>query len=265
MASAKGWIVNVIAYYSTKIFIDAGYSHENALLVSFGSGVCNFLGAIPAIFTIDRCGRRRLLLATFPVMAILLFWTGSSFMIPDKGMRLAMVAASLYCFMILYSPGLGPVPFTYSAEAFPLHIRAVGMSSATAITWAFNFLISFTWSEMMHRFTAMGGFYWYAAWNVFGWVFAYFLVPEAKNMTLEELDGVFSVRNRDHARHYTQRLRRAWRKLLGQDAEPVPPLYVFHTSSTQSMVKDGGASPSRDAGGQGLRRRVAHAVVQAGI
>ncbi|EQL01627.1 hypothetical protein G6O67_004224 [Ophiocordyceps sinensis] len=230
--------VNVIAYYSTKIFIDAGYSHENALLVSFGSGNCNFLGAIPAIFTIDRCGRRRLLLVTFPVMSLLLFSTGASFLISDKTLRLAMVATSLYSFMVVYSPGLGPVPFTYSAEAFPLHIRAVGMSSATAITWTFNFLISFTWPEMMHKFTVTGGFYWYAAWNIFGFVFAYFLVPETKNMTLEELDGVFSVRNRDHARYYAHRLQRVWKKMLRQDTEPVQPLYTFHASSAQPMGKD---------------------------
>ncbi|KJZ79405.1 hypothetical protein HIM_00874 [Hirsutella minnesotensis 3608] len=228
--------VNVIAYYSTKIFVDAGYSRENAMLVSFGSGVCNFLGAIPAIFTIDRYGRRQLLLATFPVMSILLFWTGTSFMIENKEIRLAMVATSLYAFMILYSPGLGPVPFTYSAEAFPLHIRAVGMSSATAITWAFNFLISFTWPEMMHKFTASGGFYWYATWNIFGWIFAYFLVPETKNMTLEELDDVFSVRNRDHAKYHAQKLQRVWRKARGQDVEPVEPLCV--RTSNETAVKE---------------------------
>ncbi|PNY23486.1 Arabinose-proton symporter [Tolypocladium capitatum] len=226
--------VNVIAYYSTKIFTDAGYSREDALLVSFGSGVCNFLGAIPAIFTIDRCGRRQLLLVTFPAMAIFLFWTGSSFLVEDREMRLALVATSLYCFMMLYSPGLGPVPFTYSAEAFPLHIRAVGMSSATAITWAFNFLISFTWPKMMDKFTTTGGFYWYATWNIVGWVFAYFLVPETKNMTLEELDGVFSVRNRDHARYYAQKLGRTWKKLCGEDVEPMGPLYAFEASSKPS-------------------------------
>lgn len=167
-------------------------------------------------------------------MAIFLFWTGSSFLVQDKDVRLALVATSLYCFMILYSPGLGPVPFTYSAEAFPLHIRAVGMSSATAITWAFNFLISFTWPEMMDKFTATGGFYWYATWNILGWIFAYFLVPETKGMTLEELDGVFSVRNRDHARYYAQKLQRFWKKLRGEDVAPMAPLYAFETPVAQA-------------------------------
>ncbi|GJN79246.1 hypothetical protein PLIIFM63780_002759 [Purpureocillium lilacinum] len=217
--------VNVIAYYSTKIFVDAGYSRENAMLVSFGCGVCNFLGAIPAIFTIDRYGRRQLLIWTFPAMAFFLFWTGSSFLITETSTRLASVVASLYCFMMLYSPGMGPVPFTYSAEAFPLHIRAVGMSSATSITWAFNFLISFTWPEMMEKFSAAGGFYWYASWNIFGFVFTYFLLPETKNRTLEELDTVFSVRNRDHVRHYWLKLEQYWARMLGRDVLPLPPLY----------------------------------------
>ncbi|PHH75382.1 hypothetical protein CDD82_4467 [Ophiocordyceps australis] len=230
--------VNVIAYYSTKIFTDAGYSRENAMLVSFGCGVCNFLGAIPAIFTIDRYGRRQLLLVTFPVMALFLFWTGSNFLIEDRTTRLGAMAASLYAFMLLYSPGLGPVPFTYSAEAFPLHIRAVGMASATAITWAFNFLISFTWPKMMESFTPMGGFYWYSAWNVFGWIFTYFLVPETKNMTLEELDGVFSVRNRDHARHYAAKLRRWCQKICGRHVEPMTSLYAVETRSAHSVGEE---------------------------
>lgn len=229
--------MNVLAYYSTKIFTDAGYSHRSALLVSFGCGVCNFLGAIPAVFTIDRFGRRDLLLFTFPLMSICLFWTGLSFQAEDTNVRLGLIATSLYAFMIIYSPGLGPVPFTYSAEAFPLHIRAIGMSSATSITWAFNFLISFTWPKMMEKMTATGGFFWYATWNLIGWTFAYFLVPETKNMTLEELDGVFSVRNRDHARYYVQKLNYRMNKMLGRDVEPMPPLYQMETESNVQITE----------------------------
>lgn len=68
--------VNVIAYYSTQIFVDAGFPQTNALLASFGFGVINFLFAIPAIYTIDNFGRRNLLLFTFPFMALFLFFTG---------------------------------------------------------------------------------------------------------------------------------------------------------------------------------------------
>ncbi len=46
---------------------------------------------------------------------------------------------------MVYSPGRGPVPFTYSAEAYPLYIRSYGMSLATATTWFFNMILSITW------------------------------------------------------------------------------------------------------------------------
>lgn len=225
------YTVNIIAYYSTKIFTDAGFSRETALLASFGCGAVNWLGAFPAVLTIDRLGRRYLLLITLPALASCLFWAGSGFAIQnnnnnnDSNLRTSVVVASIYIFMLLYSPGLGPVPFTYSAEAFPLHIRALGMASATAVTWALNFLISFSWPKMVEVMTPTGGFYWYAGWNVVGFVFVYFFVPETKGRTLEELDGVFSMRNRDHARYYLKKLVWGVRKLTGGKVKPLPPLY----------------------------------------
>jgi hypothetical protein len=71
--------VNVIAYYSSQIFLDANLSHINALGASMGWGVINFLFAIPAVYTIDTFGRRNLLLTTFPLMSLCLFFTGFSF------------------------------------------------------------------------------------------------------------------------------------------------------------------------------------------
>ncbi|KEY66627.1 hypothetical protein S7711_01922 [Stachybotrys chartarum IBT 7711] len=215
--------VNIIAYYSTSIFTEAGYSRETALAISLGTGACNFLGAIPAIFSIDRFGRRKLLLCTFPLMAIFLLLTGGSFSLEGET-KLKVVATALYLFMLIYSPGMGPVPFTYSAEAFPLHVRAIGMSSATAITWMFNFIISFTWPKMMQTMTPAGGFYFYAAWNVFGFIFTFFLLPETKNRTLEELDSVFAIKNRDHARWHAEYLRCRVRKLLGLEVPAVEPV-----------------------------------------
>jgi hypothetical protein len=59
-----------------------------------------------------------LLLTTFPLMGICLFFTGFSFFIQGDQARLGCVATGIYLFMVVYSPGAGPVPFTYSAEAF---------------------------------------------------------------------------------------------------------------------------------------------------
>lgn len=226
--------VNVIAYYSTSIFRGAGFTVENALLVSMGTGLVNWLFAIPAIYTIDTFGRRNLLLVTFPIMAIWLFFTGFSFNI-EKAVevstaRLACITTGLYMFMVTYSPGEGPVPFTYSAEAFPLHFRDIGMSSSTAITWGFNFIISFSWPKMVKVFGNTGAFCWYAGWNIFGWIFTYFLLPETKGLTLEELDSVFSVTNRAHAGYYTKKLPWYLNKfILRRDVEPFAPLYHFES------------------------------------
>lgn len=63
--------VNAIAYYSTEIFIESGFSIQSALVASLGFGIVNFLFALPAFYTIDTFGRRNLLLTTFPVSLLL--------------------------------------------------------------------------------------------------------------------------------------------------------------------------------------------------
>ncbi|KAK0117785.1 hypothetical protein ONS95_012110 [Cadophora gregata] len=218
--------VNVIAYYSTEIFISANFTRSNALLVSLGTGIVNWLFAIPAVKTIDTFGRRNLLLTTFPLMGICLLFTGFSFFIPEGQARLGCIATGIYLFMAVYSPGEGPVPFTYSAEAFPLYIREIGMAFATATCWGFNFILSLTWPALVKAFTEQGAFGWYAAWNFFGWTYAYFCLQETKGLSLEELDTIFSVRVRDHARYYRTMLPWYFKKwILRKDVEPRGILY----------------------------------------
>ncbi|EAW15322.1 sugar porter family MFS transporter [Aspergillus clavatus NRRL 1] len=222
--------VNVIAYYSTTIFQESGYSIQQALLASMGTGILNWVFALPAFFTIDTWGRRNLLLVTFPLLAICLFWSGFSFWIepdnPTSKKRVAMVTTGMYLFEVFYSPGEGPVPFTYSAEAFPLHVREVGMSWATATTWCFNFILSFTWPMLLDAFKPQGAFSWYAAWCLIGWVLILLFVPETKALTLEELDQVFSVSTRKHAAYQIRNAIwhfRVW--ILRQKLEPLPKFY----------------------------------------
>ncbi|GAM84628.1 hypothetical protein ANO11243_026250 [Dothideomycetidae sp. 11243] len=198
--------VNVIAYYSTVIFEQANLSVTSALSASLGFGIINFLFAIPAIYTIDTFGRRNLLLTTFPMMSACLLLTGFSFFIPSdptnpNKARTALVALGIYLFGIVYSPGEGPVPFTYSAEAYPLYIRTYGMSLATATTWFFNFVLSVTWPRLLAAFKPQGAFGWYAAWNLIGWVLVLLFMPETKAKSLEELDAVFSVPTHKQAAH----------------------------------------------------------------
>ncbi|KAL9115140.1 MAG: hypothetical protein Q9227_000934 [Pyrenula ochraceoflavens] len=202
--------VNAIAYYSTTIFISSGYSTNSALLASMGTGILNWVFAIPAFLTIDTWGRRNLLLFTFPFLCLSLLWTGFSFWIepdnPNSKARVGMVTAGMYLFEVFYSPGEGPVPFTYSAEAFPLHVRDVGMSWATA--------------------TPQGAFGFYAAWCIIGWFLVLLFMPETKALTLEELDQVFGVSTRKHARYQLKNASwhfRVW--ILRQKLEPLEPFY----------------------------------------
>ena len=188
--------VNIIAYYSSAIFVQANFSETSALAASLGFGIINFLFAIPAIYTIDTFGRRNLLLTTFPLMSLFLFFTGFSFLIPDEThhtAHIACIALGIYLFGIVYSPGEGPVPFTYSAEAYPLYIRPLGMSLATATTWFFNFVLSITYPSLQTAFTPTGAFSWYASWNIVGFFAVLLFLPETKGLSLEELDQVFGM------------------------------------------------------------------------
>lgn len=145
--------IDKTAYYSSTVFFQSGFSRVSSLLSSFGFGLINFLFALPAVFTIDTFGRRfvvsqrpsfftgltigfrNLLLFTFPWLAICLLITGFSFWCNTQQGRLAGVSVGicgsldmiffpilglnfgLDLFGVFYSPGEGPVPFTYSAEA----------------------------------------------------------------------------------------------------------------------------------------------------
>ncbi|KAL1960586.1 hypothetical protein VTO42DRAFT_7165 [Malbranchea cinnamomea] len=220
--------VNAIMYYSTSMFLAASNDVKIALTASLGCGIINWVFALPAVYTIDTFGRRNLLLTTFPLMSIFLLFTGFSFYIETEKARLACVATGIYLYMVVYSPGEGPVPFTYSAEAFPLYIRDVGMSFATATTWFFNFIVSLTWPALEAAFKPQGAFGWYAAWNFFGWIFCYFFLPETKALSLEELDHVFSVPMRQHSLYYYRLL--PWyanKYILRRDVPPRQPLYDY--------------------------------------
>lgn len=230
--------INVIAYYSSSIFIAADFSEIDALLASWGFGMINFTFAIPAFFSIDRFGRRPLLLFAFPCMCVFLLIAGFGFLIDDMNGRLAMVTTGVYLFTAVYSSSEGPVPFTYSAEAFPLYIRDLGMSFATATCWFFNFMLAFTWPRLQNAFKPTGAFGFYAAWNLIGFFMVLWFLPETKGLTLEELDRVFAVSAFKRARYHT---RAFWngieRKVFRRNIEPLPPLYSEKEGEVEVLEK----------------------------
>ncbi|KAN0138316.1 MFS sugar transporter [Lactarius tabidus] len=234
--------VNVIAYYSSTIFRQANFSEIQALLASWGFGALNFVMALPAVYTIDTFGRRNLLLVTFPLMSLFLLMTGFAFWIPEGSGRLAVVALGIYLFDCVYSPGEGPVPFTYSAEAFPLYIRDVGMSFATAVTWLFNFVVAITFPRLLGAFKPQGAFGWYAGWNIVGFFAILLFVPETKALSLEELDQVFSVPTYTHAAYQIKALPHNIKKyIFRMKVDPLPPLYEHEGAIGEKHYAPGGA------------------------
>jgi Sugar (and other) transporter len=155
--------INIIAFYSSTIFREAGASEKNALLASFGFGLVNFVFAWPAFFTIDTFGRRTLLLFTFPQMTWTLLGAGFSALIPKNSpAHLGLVSMFVFLFAAFYSPGEGPVPFTYSAEVFPLSHREVGMGFAVATCLGWSSVLSITFPSLLGAFGVTGAFCFYA-------------------------------------------------------------------------------------------------------
>ncbi|BGP01880.1 Sugar transporter-domain containing protein [Rhodotorula toruloides] len=137
--------------------------------------------------------RRSLLLFTLPFLSLFMFIAGSGFYLQGDKNQLAMVVTGVYIFAAFYGPGAGPVPFSYSAEVFPLQVREIGMGLATAITWFFNFVNALVFPLQIQSWGSGPAFYWFGCWNIILWFLVLMFCPETKQFTLEELDEVFSM------------------------------------------------------------------------
>ncbi|KAL4897147.1 galactose-proton symport [Aspergillus ambiguus] len=221
--------INIVAFYSSTIFQKAGAGYTGSLFASFGFGLVNFLFAFPAVFTIDTYGRRALLLFTFPQMAWTLLAAGFCFYIPEeKTAHLACIAFFVFLFAAFYSPGEGPVPFTYSAEVFPLSHREVGMSWAVATCLGWAAVLSITFPRMLQVMTPTGAFGFYAGLNVTALIMIFFWVPETKQRTLEELDYIFAVPTRMHMSYQFKKALPYWvNRYIFRRNVTLEPLYKF--------------------------------------
>ncbi|EXJ64595.1 hypothetical protein A1O7_00932 [Cladophialophora yegresii CBS 114405] len=222
--------INIIAFYSSTVFSQAGASVTGSLLASWGFGLINFIFAWPAVWTIDTFGRRALLLFTFPNMCWTLLAAGFCFWIPESSdAHLGLIAFFIYLFDMFYSPGEGPVPFTYSAEVFPLSHREVGMSWAVATNNFWASVLSLTFPRMLQAMTPQGAFGFYAALNAVAFVMIFLWLPETKQRTLEELDYVFAVPTRTHMHYQINQVAPYWFKtnVLRRKGLTPPQLYKF--------------------------------------
>ncbi|KAF8972920.1 hypothetical protein BDZ97DRAFT_1648848 [Flammula alnicola] len=234
--------INIIAFYSSTIFVEAGYSTRSALLASFGFGLVNWVFAFPAVWTIDTFGRRNLLLFTFPNMAWTLLAGGFCFFIDGSNKaKVPLIALFVFLFAAFYSPGEGPVPFTYSAEVFPLTHREMGMSWAVATNLFWAAVLSLTFPRLLGALSPVGAFGFYAGLNMVAFVMIFFLVPETKQRTLEELDFVFAVPTRKHIQYQAKTFLPYFIKrwiLFRKDAT-LQPLYNFDEVESITVFEKG--------------------------
>lgn len=224
--------INIIAFYSSTIFREGGATNKVALIASFGFGLVNFAFAWPAVWTIDTFGRRGLLLFTFPNMFWSLLVAGMCYYIPEESSaHLGLIALFVYIFGAFYSPGMGPVPFTYSAEVFPLSHREVGMSWAVATNNFWASVLSLTLPTMLRVMKAQGVFGFYAGLNVVALIMIFLWLPETKQRTLEELDYIFAVPTRTHMKYQAGQNLPWWFKtyILRKKGLKKPVLYKFDT------------------------------------
>ncbi|KAL0937100.1 sugar transporter [Colletotrichum truncatum] len=230
MAAQQFCGINIMSFYSSTIFEQAGASNKVALLASWGFGMAMFIFAIPALWTIDTWGRRTLLLATFPNMCWTLMAAGMAFYISMQSpAHLGVLAAFTYVFAAFYGPGEGPCAFVYSAEVFPLSHREVGMSWAVATNNFWAVIVALTWPPMVHILKPQGSFAFFAILNIACFIAIFLCMPETKQRSLEELDEVFSISTRRHASYQLKEVLPWWckRYILQQKQAPEPKLYRF--------------------------------------
>jgi len=183
--------VNLAFFYAPTIFELAGFESASVdILASVGLGVASVLMTIVAMRVIDRVGRRVLMLSGLAGMALSLGILGLAFLVPHRLDILGWVAvASLMVLMGSWAIGPGAVVFVLISEIYPLKIRGLAMSVATMVLWGSYLLVTLTFLTLTQLLGNSGAFLFYALLGIGAWLFVYFLVPETKGKSLEEIQA----------------------------------------------------------------------------
>ncbi len=181
--------INTVIYYAPTIFEIAGFkTASTAILATAVVGVVNVLSTVVAIFLVDRLGRRALLLIGVAGMMVTLTATGIVFAVgPSKAAYLILVCVLLY--IVSFAISMGPVFWIMSSEVFPNRLRATGASISTVANWSANLLISITFLSLLHAAGNAATFWIYAFMALLTLLFVWFIVPETKGKTLEEIEA----------------------------------------------------------------------------
>lgn len=180
--------INAIAYFTPKIFAEAGFSDpRNAILATVLVGVVNVLATFLTILIIDRFGRRRLLLISQAGVIVTLLFLVLSFATENAFVdRFAVIALVSYIF--LYSVGLGPIVWVLISEIFPLTVRAKALSFCTFISWTCNYIVVLTFPQVLSSIGSSWTYTIYGVLSFLAFLFCLRKIPETKGKSLEELE-----------------------------------------------------------------------------
>ena len=186
--------INVVLYYAPEIFKSMGSGTESSLLQTIIVGAVNLTFTVLAIFTVDKFGRKPLMMIGGIGMAVSMIALGMSFYLESIGIGTLI-------FMLLYTASFamswGPVTWVLLSEIFPNRIRGA-MSIAVAAQWIANFAVSWTFPMMndntwLNNQFSHGFAYWiYGIMGLFAAFFVWKFVPETKGKTLEEMEDVWN-------------------------------------------------------------------------
>ena len=188
--------INAVLYYAPRIFGDMGM--DNPMMITVFMGIINILFTLVAIFTVEKWGRKPLLIWGSLGMALGAFGVALTF--GHAGMEF-FTAASLLLYSASFMFSWGPITWVLIAEIFPNTIRGAAVAIAVAFQWIFNFIVSSTFVPMFNMHLSEGDDFghWftyglYGVICVIAAIFVWKLVPETKGKTLEDMTKLWKNR-----------------------------------------------------------------------
>ena len=176
---------NVIFNYAQEIFVGAGFDVDGMFINIVITGIANVVFTFVALYTIEKWGRRTLMLIGAGGLGFIYLILGACYMMQVTGvMMVALVVAAIS----IYAMTLAPVTWTLLAEIFPNRIRGVAMATCTFALWVGCCTLTFSFPSMNAALGPGGTFWIYSAICVCAFVFLYRRCPETKGKSLEELE-----------------------------------------------------------------------------
>ena len=179
--------INVALYYAPRIFESMGAAKDASMLQTIIMGLVNVVFTVVAILTVDKWGRKPLLIVGSIGMAIGMIAISTLAF-------LDIIGTTTLIFIIIYTASFmmswGPICWVLISEIFPNKIRSQAVAIAVAAQWAANFFISSTYPPMM-EFSNGGTYLFYGVMSILSALFVWKYVPETKGKTLEEMEGLW--------------------------------------------------------------------------